>query len=92
MARWISGREFGTDGSSDAWAVGADTDFVTSFENVIEHWNGTAWTVVPSAVRDGSLFGVTATSTANAWAVGSGNSGPLIEHWNGSRWTRAGVR
>ena len=44
MARWISGREFGADGSSDAWAVGADTDFVTSFENVIEHWNGSRWT------------------------------------------------
>jgi hypothetical protein len=29
---------------------------------------------------------VAATSSANAWAVGSGRSGTLIEHWDGRAW------
>jgi hypothetical protein len=80
------------DSAADAWAVGADTDFVTSFENVIEHWNGTSWTVARGAVRDGSLFAVTAPSTSAAWAVGGDGAGrPLIEAWNGTQWTRASL-
>jgi hypothetical protein len=40
----------------------------------------------------GSLGGVSATSTADAWAVGNqcpscGNPGTLILHWDGSRWS-----
>jgi hypothetical protein len=54
---------------------------------VIEHWNGTAWTVQNSPNPRGSshyddLHGVAATSAGDAWAVGSyGNAGrTLIEH------------
>jgi len=72
--------------ASDAWAVGADFAFLSG-HNVIAHWDGKTWKLVPSPILDGSLFGVTAISTANAWAVGSGDSGALIEHWNGKSWT-----
>ena len=37
----------------------------------------------------GSLRGVAATLTRNAWAVGSGTTGGLIVHWNGRAWKRA---
>jgi hypothetical protein len=70
--------------AKNAWAVGTDTDFVTSFQNVIEHWNGKAWRLVHGPVRDGLLNGVAATSTRDAWAVGGGPSGAIIEHWNGT--------
>ena|SRR5215469_11046920 len=71
----------------NGWAVGA-TDF--SLATMIEHWNGTAWKLVPSpngtARQRGPslsrkimpvawLSGVAATSAANAWAVGG--------HWVG---------
>jgi hypothetical protein len=74
---------------------------------LIEHWNGKAWNVKPSPNPGGSgnsnsLFGVAATSSTNAWAVGNYYDGTsyhtLIEHWNGSGWTvqsspsRAGSR
>lgn len=73
--------------ASDAWAVGIDTDFVTSFENVIEHWNGSTWTLSRSPVQDGDLNAVAATSPSNAWAVGSTTGSlALVEHWNGSTW------
>lgn len=75
--------------ASNAWAVGADFVFVNSPENVIAHWNGKAWKLMPSPILDGILSAVTATSAANAWAVGSGDAGALIEHWNGTRWSGA---
>ena len=46
-------------------------------EPLTEHWNGSAWAVVPfprirGAVSDiNSLSGVTALSRANAWTVGT---------------------
>ena len=55
---------------------------------VIEHWNGRAWTLVPSPAF-GVLTGVAAASPSSAWAVGSWSAGPtaIIEHWNGTAWT-----
>jgi hypothetical protein len=57
------------------------------------HWNK-SWTIVPSPnpnTINNHLFGVTAVSAHNVWAVGeyviSGEAfQTLIEHWNGSRW------
>ena len=50
---------------------------------------GTAVRRVPiPGPGDGELFGVAATSAANAWAVGRSDR-PLILHWNGTAWTRA---
>ena len=61
----------------------------------IVHWNGTRWSQVPSpspGVFD-FLQGVGATSTSNAWAVGTTLAKgtvdqTLILHWNGTAWTR----
>src|SRR5438876_258674 len=61
-----------------AWAVGYHFIQTTPRQTLIEHWDGTAWTVQPSpnvGSNHNQLFGVTATSETNAWAVGSyGNS------------------
>ena len=81
-------------GSGDVWAVGE------SFANgiahtLVEHYNGTAWSVVSSpnvGSGDNILYGVGATSATNAWAVGfssdaSGIQHTLIEQWNGVSWS-----
>jgi hypothetical protein len=74
--------------TADAWAVGADWVFVNGPHNVIAHWNGKIWKLVPSPILDGALFAVTSISAADAWAVGSSDaSAAIIEHWNGIRWT-----
>ena len=62
------------------------------------HWNGTAWSKVPSpnpGPLSNSLNGVIALSPTNAWATGAycapkcaGHAGTLILHWNGTTWTR----
>jgi hypothetical protein len=56
---------------------------------VIEHFNGTSWTRLPSPAGEpfgAGLVSVAAVSATDAWAVGSGGKTPLIEHWNGSTW------
>jgi hypothetical protein len=70
----------------------------TANQTLIVHWNGTAWQQVTSPNPGGpgsndELFGVTATSASNAWAVGNveatnGNETSLILHWNGLQWAR----
>src|SRR5438270_13536251 len=63
---------------------------------LIEHWDGSAWRVVPSpnvGTNDNVLQGVAATSGTNAWAVGDYLNSDLtsyetlIEHWDGAAWT-----
>jgi hypothetical protein len=64
-------------------------------QTLVEHWNGTQWSVVSSpntTLPYNALSGVTATSANNIWAVGLYNNRlgrsarTLIEHWNGSQW------
>ncbi len=76
----------------DVWAVG-----YTSGSTLIERWDGSQWTIVPSPNRpnqDNRLQGIVALSAADIWAVGwfvpEGGSGAfqtLTEHWDGSQWT-----
>jgi hypothetical protein len=61
---------------------------------VITHWNGTAWTRVPSPAPAGlsdEFYGVAAVAADSVWAVGQSAGigavgSPLIEHWNGTAW------
>jgi hypothetical protein len=83
---------------ADVWAVG--TQAVAGQgggSTLIEHYNGTAWSVVPSPSpgTNGSLSGVTTSNAVNdVWAVG-GYTVPgttqvqtLTLNWNGTTWTR----
>jgi hypothetical protein len=83
--------------ATDAWAVGAEpTDRPFRHKRpLIEHWNGSVWTRVPSPpLTEGkaNLFGVDALAPDDVWAVGQrevrGHTRvfQLYEHWNGSRW------
>jgi len=83
--------------ANDVWAVGfyAGGQAMLNNQNVlIEHWNGTAWSIVSSpAPVNSSLYGIAAVSPDDIWAVGSLSTNsvgePLIEHWNGSSWSIA---
>jgi hypothetical protein len=70
------------------------TDFVGSL-SLIEHWNGSAWTIVPSPsfgkhTDKNNLADVAAISPSDAWAVGTFESissfKAIILRWNGNRW------
>lgn len=77
-----------------AWAVGQYMKG-TGLQTLVEFWNGRAWRVQNSpnpggSTRSNRLYGVTAISSTNAWAVGAYHTGTasqtLILHWNGKRW------
>jgi hypothetical protein len=84
---------------SDVWVVGADDastppgQLAPLHTTLIEHWNGTAWSIVPSpnSASGGYLAGVSALSSTNVWAVGSTDDASigqtLIEHWDGASWS-----
>jgi hypothetical protein len=82
--------------TNDVWAVGQTLTFDNTtgytWHPLVEHWNGSAWSIVatPTLSTSAVLNAVTVISSTNVWAVGalgSGNSGNLIEHWDGTRWS-----
>jgi hypothetical protein len=83
----------------NVWVVGSDSSGGGTAQTLIEHWNGSAWTVVASPDPGSAgnfLTGVQAASPTDIWAVGSFIPGPdlsggistLIVHWNGTSWTQ----
>jgi erythromycin esterase-like protein len=75
--------------ANDVWAVGDFLDSNSNSQALIEHWNGTTWSVVPSSVSGSSVLNdVKAVSANNVWAVGAvAPSHTLTEHWNGTTWS-----
>jgi hypothetical protein len=84
---------------NDAWAVGITNGTTTSSRTLAEHWNGTSWSIKPTAnpdTRHNRLLSVSAISSNNVWAVGyydinatsSHDLATLAEHWNGTSWTK----
>lgn len=80
--------------ANNAWAVGTDFSAAGPQLTLIEHWDGSAWSVVPSPNLGSDLNqlnGVAAVSANNVWAVGNTLANGIIEtqiqHWNGSAWS-----
>src|SRR6266702_1411277 len=82
----------------NVWAVGNLTTSAGAERTLIEHWDGTAWSVVPSPKpRTGfgafdELRGIGGTSAGDLWAVGEYSDGQnfnamLFAHWNGTAWS-----
>jgi hypothetical protein len=78
-----------------AWAVGYSDPNGNDSAPVASHYDGSGWhrsmPLAPTA-QSSNLYGVSAVSDHNVWAVGSytndyyGSSTSLVEHWNGSAW------
>ena len=76
---WAVGYQFSQEGTSD---VGS---------SLIEHWDGSAWSVSSSPPSDVQLLSVVALTSRDAWAAGySGQPGnqEVLEHWDGTQWTQ----
>lgn len=81
--------------TSHYFAAGTSTKKSSPAHDLTEQWDGTNWDVEKSqniAGSNNTLFGVTALSSTNAWAVGllytnSGANQAVTEHWNGSTWS-----
>ena len=82
--------------ANDVWAAGNSVDRVSgNYNTLIEHWNGSAWSVVPSPNPSSSIYnflwGIEALSSSDIWVVGrsyTGSSYPgLTEHWDSNTWS-----
>jgi hypothetical protein len=84
--------------TNDVWAVGYYSSDGTVNQTLVEHWNGSIWSVVPNpnpGTGENNLNGVAALSANDVWAVGDysnigGFHRTLVEHWNGSVWSVVG--
>lgn len=87
--------------ATNVWVVGSRAGAGNAgYRTLIEHWNGTAWKVVPSpnpTRGSARLGGVAVLSPRDAWAVGwyevpnYSRRFPvrtLVLHWNGRKWQR----
>jgi hypothetical protein len=83
---------------NDIWAVGNTGAGLGPLSTLIEHWNGTTWSTVPSpngVFEVNYLNAVSAVSSNDVWAVGYSHNGSvsdsqsrtLILHWNGTTWS-----
>jgi len=83
--------------TDNVWAVGYATTPTSTELTLIEHWDGTQWTIVPSPnpfPRGNRLYAISAVSSSDIWAVGyfvninNANSyDTLTEHWDGVQWS-----
>lgn len=88
--------------ANNAWAVGNgfnnvhDTSATVANKAVIEHWNGTAWSIVTSPAGLISVDRISAASATDIWASGQapqqtigGIPVPVARtlHWNGIVWS-----
>ncbi len=71
--------------SNDVWAVEGVVHANKSETTLIDHWNGTSWSVVSNPSTSGILEGIAAVSANDIWAVGFGSAS--IENWNGTSWS-----
>jgi hypothetical protein len=87
---------------NDVWAVGDSIknafDGVSTSKTLIEHFNGSTWSIVPSpnvGAGNNVLTGVAAHAADDVWAVGydDDHSGTVPVrrsvwmHWDGTRWS-----
>src|SRR5207302_8394357 len=80
---------------TDVWAAGYQTTQAGAQKSLIEHYDGAAWTIIPSpnpASFAVYLSSLVALATNDVWAAGHylDNAGiyqTLMEHWDGNVWT-----
>ncbi len=84
--------------SANTWAVGSiGAPSGTGNLTLIEHWDGHAWSVIPSpnpvtgTGDTDELTAISGTSPTDLWAVGTFGTDQfnamLFEHWNGQAWS-----
>src|SRR3954464_14778657 len=75
--------------SNDVWAVGGYGNLTTQAQQLVQHWDGQNWTMVPTPslpTTYNELQAISAVSANDVWAVGGGDGQGLVEHWDGTSW------
>jgi hypothetical protein len=97
---WLSGVKTFT--TTNAWAVGHYFASSQPFlRTLVQRWNGTSWSTVPSPNPDQAknlLTDVDGASAGDVWAIGNmgddgygGTAVGLVTRWNGTAWSNVDV-
>jgi len=78
--------------TSDCWAAGVYGDANGLSSSLMEHWNGTSWSVATTPVLRAEFQSITCAGASDCWAAGENFTGnvsqTLLEHWNGTTWSQ----
>ncbi|HEX6685794.1 MAG TPA: hypothetical protein VF062_23665 [Candidatus Limnocylindrales bacterium] len=88
--------------TTNAWAVGSTVlSGSLIVQTLIQQWNGSSWTIVPSPNPDPNqnlLTDIDGASAGDVWAIGNqgfdgygGTTAGLVAHWDGTSWTQVNV-
>jgi hypothetical protein len=73
------------------YAVGRHSPVGGGPQTLVEHWNGSAWSIIPSPNPPGATASwfndVSCSSETSCVAVGGSAGATLVEHWNGTSWS-----
>ena len=82
---------------TSCFAVGDRRGTDPGIASLVEHWNGTGWTIIPSPnpanANYANLGGVSCPTTTSCFAVGASENkrnsraSVLVERWDGLRWS-----
>ena len=82
--------------ANDVWAVGLYYPPGEASSTLMIHWDGQAWSVIPSpspggSNRNSTLYGISALAPNDVWAAGlydtADGSHSLVLHWDGTQWS-----
>ncbi|MGO9874508.1 MAG: hypothetical protein ACLPVY_11970 [Acidimicrobiia bacterium] len=83
--------------ATNCFAVGSHVEAANKGGTLVEHWDGTSWTIVPTPtptvrpvaapVVTPTLNAVSCTGPTSCFAVGYTASDALIEQWDGTTWS-----
>lgn len=80
--------------SNDVWAVGYVQPTSGPYQPLIEHWDGSSWSIVtcpnPDPANAVILHSVAAAAANDVWAVGEDDGthvSAAVEHWDGTGWS-----
>ena len=87
-----TGLTTGVSALASIWCQSTNDCFIVgnnqSQDIVIQHWNGTTWSMSNYAAAGGTLEGVWGFASNDVWAVGSnGANGVNVIHWDGTIWS-----
>ncbi|MFL5735278.1 MAG: S-layer homology domain-containing protein, partial [Chloroflexia bacterium] len=78
---------------NDVWAVGYYDSLSRGYQSLVEHWDGTAWSIESISglsERSSALLAVTVVGASDVWAAGDlfnfGVSSTLTIYWDGTTW------
>jgi hypothetical protein len=83
--------------SNDVWAAGTVLDSTgAAVSALVEHWDGTSWSIVSSPAFNGvtGVGAISADAHSDVWANGSlsATGAPVALHWNGQTWSQVALQ